>query len=251
MVTGAREDRVPSAREGARDVAPLLLGAAPFGMVVGVAAVEAGEGVVGALVFSVAVVAGASQLVALDLLGRDAPVLLALVTALAVNVRFLLYSASLAPLLAGTSTARRSLAAYLLTDQAYALTVVRGRAGDDPWALSRYYLGAGGLLWVVWVAGTAAGALVGPAVPDDVPLDFAVPLMFLALLVPAVTGSAGVVAAVVGGVSALLLAPLGSTSLGIALVLGVAAGAPSAVRAAQREQTDRGAQADPTAAEGS
>jgi len=89
-----------------------------------------------------------------------------------------------------------------------------------------YYLGAAIPLWTAWQTSTIVGALVGASVPDDVPLDFAVPLVFLVLLVPALTASHAVVAAVVGGAAAVLALELGAGDLYILVgaVAGIVAG---------------------------
>jgi predicted branched-subunit amino acid permease len=203
---------VPEARnaysEGVRAVSPILVGVAPFGLVVGVAAVEAGLGMPEAVGFSVLLFAGASQLAALDLLGRGAPAVVAIVTALVINLRFLMYAASLAPHLADVPLRRRLPAAYLLTDQAFAVSIVRFAA--DPSYLPRlaFYLGAALGLWVTWQVATVAGVLVGAGLAEALPLDFAVPLVFLALLIPTVVDRPALLAAVVGAGTAVALAPL-------------------------------------------
>ena len=179
-------------------MSPLLLGVAPFGIVAGATVAEIGLHLPEAIGFSTLIFAGASQLAALDLLGRDAPVAVAALTAVVINMRMLMYAASLAPHFASLSPGRRALGAYLLTDQAYALTITRlGREPGwrDAWS---YYLGAGVTLWVTWQAMTVAGVFLGDAVPDSVPLDFAVPITFLAILVPAVTDRPTLTAAAVG-----------------------------------------------------
>ncbi len=89
--------------------------------------------------------------------------------------------------------------AYLLTDQAYAVCIARWDESVDPRRRLPFFFGAGLLLWVVWQLCTIAGVLIGPAVPEDVPLDFAVPLVFLVLLIPVLTNRPSLVAAAVGG----------------------------------------------------
>jgi predicted branched-subunit amino acid permease len=132
-----------------------------------------------------------------------------------VNLRMLLYSASLAPHLTHEPLHRRMGAAYLLTDQAYAVSIARWSAGGDPRERLAYYAGAAAPLWVVWVLCTAIGALAGAAVPESVPLAFAVPLVFLVLLVPALTDRPAVAAAVTGGLAAVAAAELGAGHLSI------------------------------------
>lgn len=206
---------------GARAIAPVLLGAVPFGLVAGAAAVSADLTVAQALGLSTVVFAGASQLAAIELLGRDAAFLVVVGTALVINARLVMYSASIAPYFDGVSRARRALIAYLLTDQAYALSVTRFREhGPSVW----YYFGTAAPLWVVFVAATAVGAVGGAQLPSALPLGFAVPLVFLAVLTPAVTDDASVVAAVVGGAVAV-------AGAGLPLNLGLLAGALSGVAA--------------------
>lgn len=210
------------ARAGAAAMAPMLLGAIPFGLVAGAAPVAAGLGGGAAVGFSTLLFAGASQLAAVDVLAQGGTALVAIVAAWTINLRMVLYSASLAPGLADQSTRRRLLVAYLLTDQAYALSIARWSRDDGSQNRFAYYLGAATLLWVAWQASTVAGVLVGGAVPDRVPLDFAVPLVFLVLLVPTLTTRPALVAAAVGGSTAVLAAQLGAGHLSI--VAGAAAG---------------------------
>lgn len=193
---------------GVRDVLPVVLGVIPFGLVAGIAAVEVGIGGGGALAFSTLIFAGASQLAALDLIGRDAPVLVVILTIVVINSRMLMYSAALAPRLAGTSLPARAGAAGLLTDQAFGLSILAydqpERGLTQPRDRLAYYLGCAIPLYVNWQIFTMVGVLVGAAVPSWLPLGFAVPLVFLALLPPAISSRPGVLAAVVGGGVAVL-----------------------------------------------
>ena len=223
--TASTDLRTPF-RTGVRDVAPLLLGVVPFGLVAGLAAVQADLGLPGAVGFSTIVFAGASQLAAIDLLGAGAPAWVVIGTVWVINLRMVMYSASLAPHMATLRRGPRLRAAYLLTDQAYAISIMEFRRRD--WAPRQrlaVYLGAGISLWVTWQVSTVVGAIGGGAVPDSVPLGFAVPLAFLSLLVPAMTDRPTVVAAVVGGTVATLGVDLPS-NLGMPLgaVSGVLAG---------------------------
>ena len=226
-------------RAGAAAVAPMLIGVVPFGLVAGAAPPADGFGAGAAVGFSTIVFAGASQLAALDVLGNGGSAVVAAIAACTINLRMLLYSASLAPYLAEESLGRRLGAAYLMTDQAYAVSVARYAAGGPAAAPARrlpYYFGAALLLWVSWQISTIVGALVGSSVPEDVPLDFAVPLVFLVLLVPTLTNRPAVVAAVVGGLSAVITVEAGSPNLSILVgaVSGIAAGAVADAMAERR-----------------
>lgn len=207
--------------DGARTIAPVLIGVIPFGLVAGVAAVRAGLGLDGALGFSLVVFAGAAQLAAIELLGNDAPLAVVVATALVINARMFMYSASIAPHFETLSGRLRAVVAYLLTDQAYALAIVRFR---DRGSSVAYYLGVAAPLWAVWVVCTAIGAVGGAAVPPWLPLGFAVPLTFLAILVPAVVDRASLVAAVVGGSVAVV-------AVGLPFNLGLLGGALTGIGA--------------------
>ena len=204
----------------------MILGVVPFGTVAGIAAIEAGLDFSHAMGFSLIVLAGASQLASIALIGDNATLIVIIATALIINARFLMYSASLAPHFAGLSLPRRALAAYLLTDQAYAFSITRYR--DQPWDVRQklvYYLSVGGTLWLVWQSSTALGAALGAGMPEAWSLDFAVPLVFLALLVPAVRDKADGLAALVAGALAVLAAGMPyNLALPIAALAGIGGG---------------------------
>lgn len=207
-------------RAGARDVSPLLLGIAPFGLVAGIAAVEAGLGFTQAVGMSVIVFAGASQLAALDLIGANAPFAVVVATAVVINLRVVMYSASIAPHFAEYGERLRAGLAYVLTDQAYALSIAEF-TGDTERSRWRYYLGVATPLWLVWQVSTVIGFVLGAGVPEAWGLTFAVPLVFLALLVPAMKDRPTTVAGAVGGVVALLAA---GVPFSLGLLVGATAG---------------------------
>ena len=214
-------------RAGARAVAPMLVGVIPFGLVAGASPVAEGLGTDAAIGFSTIVFAGASQLAAIDVLGEGGSALVAAVAAWTINLRMVLYSASLAPHLADEPLRTRLGMAYVLTDQAYAISIARWDGTDDPARRVPYYLGGALTLWVNWQLVTILGAVIGSSVPDDVNLEFAVPLVFLVLLVPVLVTRPAVVAALVGGFGAVLAAEVGvgSLSLTVGAVAGIVAGA--------------------------
>lgn len=222
---------------GARAVAPMLVGVIPFGLVAGATPATTGLGGGTSIGLSTIVFAGASQLAAADVLADGGSALVAVIAACTINLRMLLYSASLAPHLTHVPLRRRLFMAYLLTDQAYAVSITRwtgeailegeGGPAPDPDRRVPYYLGAALLLWANWQVCTIVGILVGAAVPDSLPLDFAIPLVFLVLLVPAITSHPAAVAALCGGGTAVLSAEAGAGHLAVLFgaVAGIAAGA--------------------------
>jgi predicted branched-subunit amino acid permease len=201
---------------GVRDVAPMILGVAPFGTITGVAAVGVGLTPAEAMGMSLLVFAGASQLAGIALIGQGAAAAVILLTTFMINLRMAMYSASLSVYLRGLGTGTRVGLAYLMTDQAYAFSVLRYRR--EPEAPRRdYYLGVAVPLWIVWQ------------------LDFAIPLTFLALLAPAVRDRPGLAAAIVGGGLALALRGLPyNLGLVIASLAGIAGGTALEGRRAAR-----------------
>lgn len=216
---------------GAKSVAPQLIGVIPFGLVAGATPTDGGLGIAAAAGFSSIVFAGASQLAAIDVLTQGGTALVAVLAAWTINLRMVLYSASLAPYLTKDRLRWRLLASYVLVDQVYAVAVSRWSDPEDPVSAPEnripFMLGAGLLLGTAWMTMTMVGAVFGPSVPDSLPLSFAVPLVFLVLLVPAITNRPAVVAALGGGVGAVVAAELGAghASIIIGAFLGIAGGA--------------------------
>ncbi len=233
--------RFDDVRAGAAAVAPMLIGVIPFGLVAGATPAANGFGLWAAVGLSTIVFAGASQLATADVLAGGGSAAVAALAACTINLRMLLYSASLAPHLTAEPLRRRLAAAYLLTDQAYAVSIARWTAPDDePDRRLAFYLGGGGLLWVVWQISTVVGALIGSAVPEDLPLDFAVPLVFLVLLVPVVTSRPAAAAALVGGGTAVAAAEAGAGPLSVmaGALAGIAAGATTEVLRDRRRRAE-------------
>jgi predicted branched-subunit amino acid permease len=235
---------------GAKAVAPMLVGVIPFGLVAGATPATTGLGGGTSIGLSTIVFAGASQLAAADVLADGGGALVAVIAACTINLRLLLYSASLAPHLTHVPLRDRLFMAYVLTDQAYAVSITRwseeeARAaeGGPPTDLHRrvpYYLGAALLLWANWQVCTVVGVLVGAAVPDSLPLDFAVPLVFLVLLVPAITTRPAAVAAIIGGGVAVLSAQAGASHLSVLFgaLAGIVAGAVAEAAVERRGARD-------------
>ena len=189
--------------EGARKALPILPGIAPFGLVAGIAAVESGLSPYVAVFMSLAIFAGASQFAAIQLLAAGAAPVVILLTVLVINLRFAMYSASLAPHLANRGWAQRLLAGYFLVDQVYALSIVRYRTMPARDKLP-YFLGLAVPIWLVWQLTTATGAFLGAQIPGSWSLEFTVPLMFLALLIISIRSWPMVIAALAGGLVATL-----------------------------------------------
>lgn len=192
---------------------PILVGVIPFGMIYGALARSAGMPPGAAQAMSTVVFAGSSQFIMAQLWGQTTPILVILVTVLVVNLRHGLYSASIAPYVRHLSTAWKWLLSYLLTDEAYAVSIIRYRkeeengggkqavqAGKQHW----FFLGAGLALWSTWQISTAAGILLGAIIPESLSLDFTLTLTFIALVMPTLKHKPEIVAALVGGAVAVI-----------------------------------------------
>lgn len=214
--------------KGMRDGAPFILVIAPFGLLFGVVAREAGWNMAEILAMSLVVIAGASQFTALQLMEENAPTLIVILTATAVNLRHAMYSASMAAHLGAVPVWRRALIAYFLVDQTYGTAInqyTRDPAMRAP-EKAAYFFGVaiGTCPW--WYVFSVIGAAVGAAIPASLALDFAVPITFIALFAPALRSLPQIAAAFVAVVAALAFAGLPySAGLLIAATLGMLAGA--------------------------
>ena len=178
-----------------------------------------------AMLMSLLVFAGASMVASAQLLASSAPVAVIIVTTLIINLRFMMYSASLRLLFAALPLRWRLLVAYLQADNVYGMTLARfAEHPQDPHKLE-YFLGAGVPIWVVWQLAVLGGVLIGAGVPPSWRLEFAAPLAFIAMTVPFLRERAMVAAALAAGVTVVAAAALPlRLNLVLAAVAGIAAG---------------------------
>ena len=176
-----------------------------------------------AMLMSVIVFAGASMVASAQLLASDTPVVLVVLTTVFINLRFMMYSASLRLLFAHESRAWRLLIAYLIADNVYGLTLMR--AGEHKEHLKAYFMGAALVVWIGWQLAVAAGILIGAGVPQSWRLEFAAPLAFIAMTIPLLRDRAMVAAALVAGITVIALHALPlKMSIMAAAIAGIAAG---------------------------
>ena len=223
MNEAAKQDWI----DGARVMLPLLPGALPFGMIAGVVASDAGLDALAGIGQSIVVFAGAAQLASAQLIADAAPVLVVILTGLVINLRFAMYSAAMASHFSALPRWRRWLVSYLMTDQSYALSVLRFTARTDMSLAAKFafYMGGAIPMWAVWLAATATGYILGNRIPANWSLDFFVPLSFLALIVPSIADRANAAAALTGGAVAVVAWPLPfNLGLFLAAISGIAAG---------------------------
>jgi len=188
--------------QGAQAGAPFVFMATPFGLLFGVLATEAGFNLVETMTFSISVFAGAAQFTALQLMQDETPTIIVLISALAVNLRMAMYSASLTPYLGGAPLWQRACAAYLVVDQSYALSIARFESDMSmsiPQRLA-YFFGTCTLMAPAWYLATLVGALVGTQIPESLALDFVFPIAFLGIIAPMLRTLPHVIAAVTASI---------------------------------------------------
>ena len=189
---------------GVRMELPILLGVVPFGLVYGVLGLQAGLPAWAVIAMSSLLFAGSSQVVFAQLWGAQVPALVIGGTVGVVNLRHVLYSASVAQFLTGLPMRWKILLAYLLTDEAYAAAIGRLTLGPASAMRHWFLFGTGFTLWLGWQLSTVAGVLLGATIPAAWALDFSIALTFIALLVPALRRRSEFVAAAVAASVALL-----------------------------------------------
>jgi 4-azaleucine resistance transporter AzlC len=216
---------------GVRDLAPLLFGVAPYGVVYGVLALASGISAGTAMAMSSILFAGASQFLLAQLFAGGALSLVMIAAVVLVNLRHALYSASCAPHVAHLPLRWKMALSYFLTDESYAVSILRLEGGRPSRNRHWYLLGVGVTLWVGWQLATAAGIVVGAQLPSSLPLDFALPLTFIAIVVPMIRSRVAVLAALASAGVALACAgwpyKLGMMAASLA---GIIAGALAARR---------------------
>ena len=197
----------------------------PFGLVTGVAMVASGIAPLAAILMSVFVFAGASMIASAQLLASGTPLAMVLLATAFINLRFMMYSATLRPHFGHLPLGWRMLVGYLVADNVVGLSA--GRFADhreDP-AKLEFFLGVGSVIWLVWQAGVAAGALLGAGLPASWRLEFAAPLAFIAMSVPFIRDRAMLAAALAAGLAAILAHDLPlRLSIPVAALTGMAAG---------------------------
>ena len=210
---------------GVKAELPLMIGVIPFGMIYGILAIAAGLPPSVAQAMSFIIFAGSSQFVSAQLFGLGVPAIVNIFTIGVINLRHALYSASVASYLQKLPTRWKLILAYLLTDEAYAVTILHYQQDSDDRYKHWFFLGSGLTLWTTWQLSTAAGIFLGANVPASWSLDFTLALIFIALVVPSLKDKASLGAALSAGAAAVILFnfPL-KTGLLVASLIGIVVG---------------------------
>ena len=218
-------------RHGVRRGAPLLLPTAIWGLVAGVAMVKTGLSVAQALAMTLLVYAGSAQMAVLPLIAVGAPVGIALLTAAIVNLRFVIFSATLWPYFGHLPLARRLVLGYLAVDMTVAIFVAHqaeAPSSERGTAQRWFYLGIAVATWMAWQFSSVLGILLASLIPTRWGLEFAAILALIVMTAPMFKGRPAVAGCVTAGVIAVLAAAL---PLKLGLVLAVIAGVAVAMGA--------------------
>ncbi len=193
--------------EGILAGVPFTFIGVPFAMLFGILATEAGLNVAEVVAMSVLVIAGAAQFTAVQLMIEAAPVWAVLTAALAVNLRMAMYSASLQPYLGSAPLWQRALVSYLNVDASYALGILEYEARPERPVQEKVMFFFGTMLFVtpIWFGGSFLGAVAGEALPENLSLEFVMPILFLGLVGPMLKTLAHLGAALTSVVVALSL----------------------------------------------
>ncbi len=191
---------------GCRDILPLVLGAIPFGIIFGTLAVSSGLSAGTTLAMSALVFAGSAQFIAVGLIASGTGLLVILLTTLIVNLRHMLYSASLLPHVRHLPQRWRIPLAFWLTDEAFAVIQHRYARHDASPHRHWFFLGAALTMYLGWQLSTLVGIAFGKAVPDIASwgLDFAMIATFIGIAVPMMRNRPQVASALAAAVVALL-----------------------------------------------
>jgi 4-azaleucine resistance transporter AzlC len=221
----------PQFLAAAKSCLPVLPGVLAFGAITGVAMVAAGMPHYMAMLMSVMVYAGSSQLASLQLLGSGTPLAIIVLAGLVINLRFSIYSLSIAPHLSAAGTRLRPLLAYLLSDNGYAMSMRGYERPRNPAAKVGYYLGCCGTIWITWQIGTLTGVILGTRIPAAWHLEFTIVLTFLGIVASTIRDSSIAAAACAAGITAVLA---WSLPLRLGLLIAVAAGIATGMLAERR-----------------
>lgn len=227
---------------GLKAIAPLAPGSAAFGLAFGALVVGAGVNGWTGVFASASVMAGASQISIIESLRSHAPAFIAVLTALIINARFALYSAALGPVFAQFPRRWKLGLAQLMTDQAAVVALQNADRYPDP-VRRRWFIVGGALPFViVWMMGTIAGIVAGPVIPASWNIGFIVPLMFIAVMVPALKRQEELVGLGVTGIVVLLSKGL---PFGLNVLTGIVAGIAAGTAFAEWADARRAARGEP------
>lgn len=191
--------------QGFKGMMPIVTGIIPFGAVVGTVSSEAQMSFFQTVSMNIIVFAGAAQLASIELMTKHAASVVVVVTGLVINLRFLLYSAAISPVVQQSSFLTKMLASHLLTDQAYAVMSSNQEKLKTNREMVEFYFGSCLCMVLAWVGSVIAGYIFGNFAPASLALDYAVPISFVALVIPTLKNKKYVMVGLFSAVVSILL----------------------------------------------
>lgn len=212
---------------GFRAITPLVIGAIPFGLIFGTLAASSGLSFAATMAMSAFVFAGSSQFIAIGLVSAGTAIPLIILTTFVVNLRHLLYAVSLVPPLQKLPQSWKLMLGFWLTDEAFAVAIVRYDQTDRSPYKHWYHLGSSLFMYANWQVSTLAGLTIGQAIPNAASwgLDFAMSATFIGMIIPYVKNKPMIATIIVAGAVALLAHGLPhQMGLMVAAIAGLIAG---------------------------
>ncbi len=183
---------------------PVTAGVIPFGAVMGAVFYNAKLSFFQSMTMNLFMYSGSAQLASIDLMTKHAASIVVIATGLVINLRFLLYSAGLSPYLQQSGFWTKIICAHTLTDQSYAVMSANSNMLKTKTDAVSFYLGTALCMWLVWQSSVIAGFIFGNFAPISWSLDFAVPLSFVALVIPTLKNNKYVIVAVFSSLLSIL-----------------------------------------------
>ena len=192
-------------KKGFLDVIPLTIPVIPFGIIYGVIAIEIGLSPLVAFCMSFIIFAGSSQIAFAQLFSAGASPLIMVSSVAVINSRHFLYGAVLSQYLNKLNCYWKILLAYLMTDQAFSVSLSYFKKNYKKKNAHFHMLGSGFTLWFLWQLSTLGGIILGNIVPEQLGLTFAIPLTFLSLIISELRKKDHLIVIAVSGLASLAL----------------------------------------------
>jgi 4-azaleucine resistance transporter AzlC len=192
-------------KKGFLDVIPLTIPVIPFGIIYGVIAIEIGLSPLVAFCMSFIIFAGSSQIAFAQLFSAGASPLIMISSVAVINSRHFLYGAVLSQYLNKLNCYWKILLCYLMTDQAFSVSLLYFKKNYKKKNAHFHMLGSGFTLWLLWQLSTLAGIILGNIVPEQLGLTFAIPLTFLSLIISELRKKNHLIVIAVSGLASLVL----------------------------------------------
>ena len=213
-------------QEGVIEELPLQLGVFPFGIIYGILAMQSGLTFLQSFLLSSIIFGGASQIIFVQLISTSTPFGIIISSVAAINSRHFLYGISIREYVKHLSVTWRLLLAYLLTDEAYAVSIRKFNNDPNNEFLHYHLLGTGLTLFIIWQISTLTGIILGHELPQFLELQFIIPLTFIAIIIPMINSISFICAALSSATTALIFKNLDLNlwilaSASIGLIVGV------------------------------